>query len=346
MLLSVIIPLYNCGSYVERCIKSVYSQGLSESDFEVIVVDDGSTDDGSERVAREAERRDNLRLVVQTNQGVSSARNRGLRLAQGRYVQFVDADDFLKPCYIGGLLKMAVDNNLDIITFRSITVGETDMPPTVPDSHGQFPLPEVITGIEAERRAPQSSFLYNCYNYIARRSLYEESGLKFDTSLSYGEDGLLSMQLFFNAHRVMVTDYEVYCYVRRADSTCHIRGGEGELRRVRNYRLSAQRFHEVNEAYRERSREGYTMLRQRINLFLFFYLYGSMKCGLTTSELRAGISELMRDGLYPIGTFDDFGYRGLKHRLLRHFANMGSLFTTAHCLVNLFRRLGSLGKRP
>ena len=81
MLLSVIIPLYNCGSYVERCIKSVYSQGLSESDFEVIVVDDGSTDDGSERVAREAERRDNLRLVVQTNQGVSSARNRAVAVA-------------------------------------------------------------------------------------------------------------------------------------------------------------------------------------------------------------------------------------------------------------------------
>lgn len=94
-LISVIIPLFNCGNYISRCIDSVRRQGLSDNEYEVIVVNDGSMDNGPEIVSRYSEKYSNIVLINQHNKGVSSARNLGLKHARGKWVHFVDADDFL-----------------------------------------------------------------------------------------------------------------------------------------------------------------------------------------------------------------------------------------------------------
>ena len=117
MLLSIIIPLYNCGESIEQCILSVYKQNLDERDFEVIVVNDGSTDGSEKRVQKIAELHNNITLINQKNQGPSAARNIGIRVAKGKYLQFLDADDYLVEGYIDRLLKTALDDDPDIITF-------------------------------------------------------------------------------------------------------------------------------------------------------------------------------------------------------------------------------------
>lgn len=100
---SVVIPLYNKGPYIEAALASVIAQ--SHADWEVIVVDDGSTDDGAERVR--ACRDERVRLVSQANGGVSRARNRGIAEAQGELVCFLDADDWYAPAYLGSQVAMA-----------------------------------------------------------------------------------------------------------------------------------------------------------------------------------------------------------------------------------------------
>ena len=112
MLLSIIIPLYNCAAYVERCILSIYDQGLNNQDFEVIVINDGSTDGGEKIVEKLARTCTNLILLSQENKGLSAVRNRGVEVARGRYVEFLDADDYLIPCGMSRLLKTAVDNDV------------------------------------------------------------------------------------------------------------------------------------------------------------------------------------------------------------------------------------------
>lgn len=102
MLFSVIIPLYNKAHYIEAALKSVFDQRYQT--FEVIVVDDGSTDDGARSV--EAIDDSRLRLISQSNHGVSAARNRGIREAIGDYVAFLDADDYWDPGYLSAIVDM------------------------------------------------------------------------------------------------------------------------------------------------------------------------------------------------------------------------------------------------
>lgn len=103
MLCSVLIPLYNKARYIEDAIRSVMSQ--SYRDFELIVVDDGSTDDGPDRVMAFEDAR--IRLIRQTNQGVSCARNRGIDEARGEIVCFLDADDWYRSAYLETIVSMA-----------------------------------------------------------------------------------------------------------------------------------------------------------------------------------------------------------------------------------------------
>ncbi len=106
---SVVIPLYNKANYISQCIKSVLDQSFS--DFEIVMVDDGSTDGSVELVHGFLD--DRIRLISQTNQGVSVARNTGITRATGRYVAFLDADDYWEP----DLLETA---RRDITTYPSI----------------------------------------------------------------------------------------------------------------------------------------------------------------------------------------------------------------------------------
>lgn len=99
---SVIMPLYNKGAYVTEAIRSVLAQG--HPDFELLVIDDGSTDDGPQRVVALREAR--VKLIQQTNAGVSAARNRGIELAAGDLVAFLDADDCWQPGYLDKILDL------------------------------------------------------------------------------------------------------------------------------------------------------------------------------------------------------------------------------------------------
>ena len=94
LLLTYIVPVYNTERYLLRCLNSVISQGLPEDSYEVLVVDDGSTDGSRDRVAAFTLLHPQVHLIIQENAGVSAARNRALDQSRGRYIQFVDSDDF------------------------------------------------------------------------------------------------------------------------------------------------------------------------------------------------------------------------------------------------------------
>ena len=112
MMVSVIIPIYNSQEYLARCFDSIMSQ--TESDLEIILVDDGSPDNSAKIIDELAKKDDRITCVHKENGGVSSARNAGLRIASGEYVTFIDGDDWVEPKYISYLLNLVESNKCEI----------------------------------------------------------------------------------------------------------------------------------------------------------------------------------------------------------------------------------------
>ena len=123
MKISVIIPIYNAGKFIRKCLESVVNQMFT--DFEVICIDDGSTDESSSILSEYASRYKNITVVQQKNMGQGPTRNRGVSLAVGKYIKFVDADDYLHLVALQILYETAERTKADIIVSKAFCVNET-----------------------------------------------------------------------------------------------------------------------------------------------------------------------------------------------------------------------------
>ena len=130
MKLSIIVPIYNVAPYLRKCVDSLLVQDIS--DYEIILVDDGSTDD-SGAIADELVHafslsplasRLQLRVIHQSNAGLSAARNTGIAAATSDYIMFVDSDDYLQANVLGILMEKVKRDNLDVLRFRYQNVRE------------------------------------------------------------------------------------------------------------------------------------------------------------------------------------------------------------------------------
>lgn len=123
MNLSVIVPVYGVAKYLSKCVDSLLAQDIS--DYEIILIDDGSPDECPEICDQYAVQYTNIKVVHQANAGLSAARNSGIKVAQGEYILFVDSDDYLQPNTLGALLEHAERDNLDVLRFRYQNVKES-----------------------------------------------------------------------------------------------------------------------------------------------------------------------------------------------------------------------------
>ena len=120
--ISVIIPVYNVKSYLNRCIESVLTQ--TYQNLEVIIVDDGSFDGSSEICDAFAQRDSRVKVLHQVNQGLSAARNAGIEISSGEWVAFLDSDDYVEPSIYEDLLNLAMRHNVDLCSCNSRAFNE------------------------------------------------------------------------------------------------------------------------------------------------------------------------------------------------------------------------------
>ena len=125
MYLSIILTVYNKASFLHRCFNSLLCQNeVDEGNYEIIVVNDGSTDNSSSIILQFEQQNKQIRVINQDNQGLSIARNNGVNSSSGDYVWFVDADDTIEP-YAVSLIMKEIKNNPDIIPIYAKTEGKT-----------------------------------------------------------------------------------------------------------------------------------------------------------------------------------------------------------------------------
>ncbi|MBO8195635.1 glycosyltransferase family 2 protein [Streptomyces oryzae] len=207
-LVSVITPAYNALPYLKRCIASVTHQSLDPGRIEMIVVNDGSTDGTAAELDLLAERHPRLlRVIHQENSGgPSGPRNRALDTATGRYVFFLDADDYLAPEALARLTTTAEENSADVVLGKIASVGRR-----VPRSmfRANQPDADLFTSRVYWALSVQKLF---------RKELLDRLQLRFDTSLRIGEDQPFTALAYLRARRIsVVADYDCYYLVRRPD---------------------------------------------------------------------------------------------------------------------------------
>lgn len=124
MILSFVVPVYNIAQYLPKCLDSLLNQDVNRENYEIIIVNDGSTDKSGVIAQEYASKYSNIALINQDNKGLSVARNIGIKAAKGKFIQFVDSDDFLEPNVEKALLEKMEQENLDILRFNYQNVNE------------------------------------------------------------------------------------------------------------------------------------------------------------------------------------------------------------------------------
>jgi len=197
-LLSLVVPVYNVAPYLPRCLESL--AGLAPPADEIIVVDDGSTDDCPRILAGFAPRLPKMRVIHQENGGLSAARNTGLDAAHGKYLAFVDSDDFVEPDAYTEALRQAEDQQLDMALFNADYHFEGRQPDRPIYASAQ--ATGVIPGREWLRlRLSSGTLLHMVWMHLYRREFIEANRFRFIPRLIH-EDVIWTTRALLAAQRV------------------------------------------------------------------------------------------------------------------------------------------------
>lgn len=236
MKLSIVVNMYNTALYMPKCIDSLLCQDIPVSDYEIILVNDGSTDNSLELAeeyftkSKEVENWPTFKIVNQENKGLAAARNAGIDVAVGKYLCFVDPDDYIEKNSLNELLSRMEDNNLEILRFNYQKVDEDyNNMPDFP-SEAKFDYSEgVISGKE---------FLVNrlgiaCYvwAYIYRLDLIRKNNIRF-IETCYFDDTPWLPRVLIKAERVECVLIRHQYYLQRQGSMVRTKSIEAIRRKV------------------------------------------------------------------------------------------------------------------
>ncbi len=208
--LSVIIPVYNVEKYIKKCLDSVFIQDVACDEYEVIVVDDGSPDNSMEIVKYFATEFKNLKIISQKNQGLSAARNAGMRIAKGEYIWFVDSDDWIEENCLQEIFKILNTYKAEVFVTPLKSVNETSRK-IIKNSFLGCEDISFCKGIDflkySERITPIQIYIFN-------RIFMKKNDLEFKHGI-FHEDLELAPRMLFFAKDVCLINKTFYCYLLR-----------------------------------------------------------------------------------------------------------------------------------
>ena len=240
-LVSIILPVYNAQSHLARCVGSICAQ--TYQNIEIIILNDGSKDQ-SLPVCEEFRQKDSrILLVDKANSGVSDTRNLGLKLASGKYVEFVDSDDYLDPDFTERLVAAAEENEADFVIapYKMVIPAGASKPEQVLDKiqdelgvmsvarppevreYGFLPAGVYDKDTFALRlmNKPASYFYSVLWNKLYRRDILTGNDIQFVSEMRWAEDLVFNLRYIQYAERFVAIDKPGYYYVQNPQSICH-----------------------------------------------------------------------------------------------------------------------------
>jgi len=222
MTLSVIIPIYNSEKYIDKCLSSLLNQSFQ--DFEIIVIDDGSSDNSRQKADEILKGRHNCTIISKDNAGVSAARNSGLLLAKGEWITFVDSDDYLAPDFLEKMIHFS--SYCDLLVSGIIFMkGEKEFRRYLPPND-EWGVNDLKQG-----KASYLDYMASSVGRFFRRNIIENNKLHFDESLITSEDRDFNIEYISKTGKNRFINYAGYYYQTAHEMSLSKRYSSDRLRR-------------------------------------------------------------------------------------------------------------------
>lgn len=310
-IVSFIITYYNEPiEMLTECLDSILALSLSDSEREIILVDDGSEAD---TIALLHAYRDSIIYLRQPNRGLSCARNIGIETASGRYIQFVDADDYLIRTPYEHCLDIVRYHAPDMVMFRQASDEHQETP---------FELPTPVSGAHYMRH---NNLRASAWGYLFRRSLLH--GLRFLPTLLH-EDEDFTPRLLLKCDKVFDTNDCCYFYRKRQGSITQNTDMKHRLHRLNDKETIIHSLVRTKDVI---SADGQTALQRRIDQLTMDYLCDTITLTHSIKELNSRIKRLEDEGLFPLPEKSYTKSYAIFRRLIKsHIGRRLLMFKLAH----------------
>ncbi|MCF6279244.1 MAG: glycosyltransferase [Flavobacteriaceae bacterium] len=337
MKLSIIVPMYNEEKYIIHCLESLLNQNIPKTEYEILVIDDGSTDNSFSVVKNFSKRLNtsNILIYSKKNGGLSDARNFCIPLAKGKYIYFVDSDDYLASNVLKQLLECLEDNKLDILTFNYINTVDLTLKKSKNNTKSLTNI-VIPNGIE---HIANNHFHHAVWTYIIEREFLINTKILFVKTLLL-EDCVFTPQLFFKANRIAHLPIDVYRYLQVNPNSIMRKTDLSHIDKMINSHTYIMT--EINKLIDTLDKNNpihkkcIDRLQNRQQTLVFFLIAKLIKSNLSIKKLEKTLNELKMLNSYPLNNFISEKYNGMKYYLLsKIFGNKLSLilFTRIYRLV-------------
>ena len=284
--LSVIVPCYNVAQYLEGFFACLDKQWGEHDHYEVVFVNDGSTDSTPSLLAEyvAADTRHRV-LINQANQGVSGARNAGIKVARGEWIAFADPDDLLADGAYALLMSKWLDGSIDMLSFKTVKVEENE----------SLDLSQSLSGNviwEGSTYMKSDFFLPNVWNCVYRKDMVEQYKIRFRVETSFAEDALFNADIFSKGIKIRMVDALIYFYVQHPQSICNT----GDMAKLRK---SIEGLIFCADEVRTFSNPNYST-NHWVKFFMVFIVSHLMRGNFSVAEVRQIRDRLMAIGVFPL----------------------------------------------
>ncbi|MDF0708431.1 glycosyltransferase [Flagellimonas okinawensis] len=336
--LSIIIPAYNVEKHIESCLKSLLQQDLDKSSYEILVVNDGSTDNTGSIIKKLKSNYSNINLITQENKGIGGARNAALDIAKGKYIYFVDGDDYVATNTFGKVLDKALKYNLDIIGFNSKHVFDhEDLLSTNIDQDKDV---EILSGTEFMGKY---NFEPEVWWYFIRRDFFDECNLRF-YDRKFVQDSYFTPILFSKADTMAYVDYDVYRYYMSENSITRNRSKKHLETHFRDLAFAVQKQQEliksIEKLGRDEDEDCLKMLKAKKERYVLIAIVRYFKSDFSFAALKQDLNFYKKIDSYPFRyllKIDKF--RNSVNKILVFIFNSSVLLNLSFHTYRLYRKL-------
>ena len=339
MQLSIIVPIYNTEKYLDRCLNTLLHQDLRPEEYEIIVINDGTKNYSAEIVEKYMAENPHISYIDPEIKGDFEIRNVGISHARGKYIYFVDSDDFIATQVMGKITSFMNQAELDVFGFGITNTSNSSLPtPAVEKSVQGIQIDDGPTFISKTNFSNESVWL------VINREFLGLHNISYPPKAGFPK-GVFTLQVIYNARRLAVIPDIIY-----ADFQYPYPGVKQESpEQIRNFLMNYEtttdeffNFWETIESDHTLSESGLERVKSKSIAYIFFMLIKALKSKLSLKEIRIILRRLRGKNYYPIRGFPGTDYRNKTTNFWLFVVNNKILFLF---FIPIYRALTPLLKR-